>query len=70
MQEYELKDFVEIANYVENGLMQRMIEEDEEDQGEVEEKGAGSSEGSKKYMMTQETVNIMVTMVTEDMMKK
>eukprot|EP00972_Heterocapsa_arctica_P048009 7082060-Heterocapsa_arctica.AAC.1 len=47
-----------------------MIEEDEEDQEEVEYKGAGSSAGSKKYMMTQETVKSMVTMVPEDMMKK
>eukprot|EP00972_Heterocapsa_arctica_P075067 11077357-Heterocapsa_arctica.AAC.1 len=47
MKEYDLKEFVEIANYEENGLMQRMTAEDEEDQEEVEEKGGGSSEGSK-----------------------
>eukprot|EP00972_Heterocapsa_arctica_P025189 3711972-Heterocapsa_arctica.AAC.1 len=44
--------------------------EDEEGQEDTEAKGGGSTDGIKKYMMTEETVNIMVTMVTADLMKK
>eukprot|EP00972_Heterocapsa_arctica_P079016 11650759-Heterocapsa_arctica.AAC.1 len=38
MKESGLKDFMEIANYLENGLMQTMVEEDEEDHEEAEAK--------------------------------
>eukprot|EP00972_Heterocapsa_arctica_P061723 9102583-Heterocapsa_arctica.AAC.1 len=36
MKEEGLKEFTEIANLLENGLMQRMIEEDEEDHDDAE----------------------------------
>eukprot|EP00972_Heterocapsa_arctica_P025390 3738911-Heterocapsa_arctica.AAC.1 len=43
MKESGLKEFVEIANFVENGLMQRMIEEDEEDHEDAEAKAVDSN---------------------------
>eukprot|EP00972_Heterocapsa_arctica_P079780 11754908-Heterocapsa_arctica.AAC.1 len=38
LKEEGLKDFAEIASFMENGLMQRMIEEDEEDHEDAEAK--------------------------------
>eukprot|EP00972_Heterocapsa_arctica_P010193 1495915-Heterocapsa_arctica.AAC.1 len=40
LKEEGLKDFTEIANFLENGLMQRMIEDDEEDHEEADAKAA------------------------------
>eukprot|EP00972_Heterocapsa_arctica_P106640 15707212-Heterocapsa_arctica.AAC.1 len=68
--EHEFKEFIEIANYLENGLMQRMVAEDEEEQEEMEGKEGGSTDESNKFMMTEEAVKIMVTMVAADMMTK
>eukprot|EP00972_Heterocapsa_arctica_P044708 6596806-Heterocapsa_arctica.AAC.1 len=60
--EHDLKEFPEFANFLENGLMQRMTTKDEEEQEETEGKDGDILEENKKGVMTEDMVNTIVTM--------
>eukprot|EP00972_Heterocapsa_arctica_P077955 11496157-Heterocapsa_arctica.AAC.1 len=61
LKEEGLEDFVEIANYLENGLMQRMTEEDEEDHDDAE----AIAVEPPKTAVVEETMNGLVIMTKE-----
>eukprot|EP00972_Heterocapsa_arctica_P003767 560857-Heterocapsa_arctica.AAC.1 len=66
MKEVGLKDFMEIANFLENTLMEIMIEDNEEDHEEAETKAAGP----QTFNMTEGAVKKMAMMVTQGILDK
>eukprot|EP00972_Heterocapsa_arctica_P001911 273536-Heterocapsa_arctica.AAC.1 len=64
--EQGLKDFPELANFLENGLMKRLVEEDEEEEEEADANAVAAHDGNKFGAMTEDMVKNIVNIVGQN----
>eukprot|EP00972_Heterocapsa_arctica_P068925 10183250-Heterocapsa_arctica.AAC.1 len=66
--EQDLQDFTELANYLDNGMMQRMATADTEEEECTDGQEASSSDENKQKVVTKEMMKDIASMVAANMM--